>query len=354
MSSERAAQPGPFRFAIAGLGQHAETLAAAIDNAQHATLVAAGSQSSGRAAAFRAKYDVEAHDSYAALLERDDIDVLIVAAPNHLHKDISIRAIERGMNVLCEKPMALNEADATAMVQAAERHERSLFVGYHLRFHDVIEAMRTGITDAGIGTPLDIRVQRYSKLVGSDLRPWRHDLDQAGAGVLCDVGVHLIDLISYVTGEDVLSVHATGRPPRGAKVPEDHVVLTMAMSGGGIATVDAARGIPGGENDFHIHGTTGRLCTGPLRFVETHELTVASGDAARTTSYPSGLPYAREMDGVVKALQGRHSNVATGADGLRGVRVLAAAMRSLVSGRAEEVQTAPRETAVAGSSLPGF
>lgn len=322
----------PLRFAIAGLGQHADVLATAIVGADGARLVAGASRSADRAAEFGRQHGVDACESYDALLARDDVDVLIVATPNHLHKDITVNALESGIHVLCEKPLALTESDAIAMVQSAKRFGRLLFVGYYLRFLDVVTIMRTSVVKGEIGIPLDIRAQRYSQHAVAQLRPWRRDLDQAGAGVLCDVAVHLVDLVSYVTGEDVVSVHATARPARRHNVPDDHVVLVLGFRGGGIATITAARGVAGGENDVHIHGSQGALCSGPLRWVDVHKLTVSADGGSRTLSVESGHPYAREIEGVVAAVRGGPSNVATGMDGLVGVRILQAAVRSLESG----------------------
>ena len=325
------------RFGIAGLGHHAETLAAAIAAADGATLVAGASRSAERAAEFGAKFSVDGHGSYEELLARDDIDVLIVATANNMHRDLTVQALERGMNVLCEKPMALTEADADAMVAAAQKHGRSIFIGYYLRFLDAVTEMRSSVSAGDIGTPLDLRAQRYSQHSTST---FRQDLAQAGAGVLCDVAVHLIDLISFVTAEEVVSVHATARPAREENVPEDHIVLTLSLAGGGIATVDSARGIVGGENDFHIHGSSGAVCSGPLRWADTHEVTLTSHDNVRKRSFPEGSAYAWQIEGVVAALRGAPSDVARSEDGHRGVRVLAAAIRSLESGRTEPVTAA--------------
>ena len=227
------------------------------------------------------------------------------------------------------------------MVAAAEKNGCFLFIGYYLRFLDVVAQMRTSVLAGEIGTPLDLRAQRYSQHSTS---VFRQDLAQAGAGVLCDVAVHLNDLISYVTGEEIVSVHATARPARIENVPEDHIVLTASLSGGGIVTVDSARGVVGGENDFHIHGSIGAVCSGPLRWADTHDLTLTSGEDSRKVSFSSGDPYARQIEGVVAALQGEDSAVATSSDGHRGVRVLAAALRSLESGRTEEVSVATAGT----------
>jgi predicted dehydrogenase len=79
-----------------------------------------------------------------------------------------------------------------------------------------------------------------------------------------------------------------------------------------------------------------------MRWVDIHELTVASGSNARTVSFPSGRPYVMEIEGVVAALRGGSSNIARGSDGLRGVRIVAAAIRSLESGCTETVAASPR------------
>lgn len=323
---------GAVRFAIAGLGAHAEVLAGAIARTEGARLVAGASRSAERCKEFAGAYGVDGHRAYAELLERGDVDVLIVAAANDRHAALAMDACRAGLDVLCEKPLALTEDDARAMVAAAREHGRSLFVGYYLRFLPIIGLVRDRVAAGAVGRVLDLRVQRYSQHSLESLRPWRRDLASAGAGVLCDVATHLTDLLMYVTGQEITAVHATARPPRALGRPDDHIVLTVRLEGGGIASVDAARGVAGGENDLHLHGDAGSICTGPLRWAERHTMTVTAAGRPDTLTRPAGDPYAAEIDGVLRALRGDVSPVARGADGLRGVLVLAAAIRSLETG----------------------
>jgi 1,5-anhydro-D-fructose reductase (1,5-anhydro-D-mannitol-forming) len=330
----------PTRFAIAGLGGHADVMARAIEQARDAVLVAGASTSANRADEFAHTHGVPGHDRYGQLLDRGDVDVLLIATANDRHAELTRQALAADLHVLCEKPMALTEQDALAMTAAADHHGRSLFVGYYLRFLEIVQVVRRQILDGAVGIPLDLRVQRYSQHSPGSVRPWRRDLSRAGAGVLSDVATHLTDLISYVTGDEIVTVHATARPPRSANIPEDHIVLTMTLAGGGIATVDAARGIAGGENDLHVHGSAGAICTGPLRWTDRHEAITTTANGQRDTeSRPAGTPYVAEIEGVVAALHGAHSTVATGLDGIRGVQVLTAAVQSLQTGRAMPIRT---------------
>lgn len=322
----------PIRFAIAGLGGHAEVMAQAIQQASGAVLVAGASTSADRAADFAGTHGVAGHNRYAELLDRGDVDVLLVATANDRHAELACQALKGGLDVLCEKPMALTEEDALAMAAAADQHGRSLFVGYYLRFLDIVQVVRRQVLDGAVGVPLDLRVQRYSQHTPDTIRPWRRDLARAGAGVLSDVATHLTDLIRFVTGDEIATVHATARPPRSANIPEDHIVLTLTLARGGIATVDAARGVAGGENDLHVHGSAGAICTGPLRWVEQHEAVTTVNGQRHTESRPAGAPYAAEIEGVVAALRGGPSPVATGLEGIRGVQVFTAAVRSLETG----------------------
>jgi predicted dehydrogenase len=323
------------RFAIAGLGGHAEVMAGAIARTDGARLVAGASRTAARAAEFAETHGIAGHSDYAELLERDDVDVLLVATANDQHAGLVVDACRAGLDVLCEKPLALTGRDADAMLAAATESGRSLFVGYYLRFLPIVEVIRDRIAGGAIGRPLDLRVQRYSQHSPDSVRPWRRDLARAGAGVLCDVATHLTDLLSYVTGEEITTVHATARPSRSLGVPEDHIMLTVRLSGGGIATVDAARGVAGGENDLHLHGDAGIICTGPLRWSDEHELRTSAG---RPRTFPAGDPYAAEVAGVVRALAGGATPLAGGLDGRRGVRVLTAAIRSLETGATVDVE----------------
>ena len=113
------------RWGILGPGRIAPRLVRAIGTSDRAELVAIASRDAERARAFAARHGVpRAWGAYDALLADPDVDVVYIALPNHLHAAWTIRALEAGKHVLCEKPLALSVAEVDAIAAAAERAGR--------------------------------------------------------------------------------------------------------------------------------------------------------------------------------------------------------------------------------------
>lgn len=345
-------RPAPQRWGIVGLGSQADAIASALSTAPGVQLAGCASSTPVRAKQFGAAHGCRAHQDETELVQAG-YDVVVVAGPNSRHADVAIAALEGGSAVLCEKPMTLTVPDAQRVLDTAAATRRPLFVGYHLRFQGLGTDIRRMVASGRLGAVRDIAMQRYSEQVTVNVRPWRHDLDQAGAGVLCDVAVHLFDYVSWVTGLAVESVGAVAVPARSTGRPDEHVVVTLELEGDALAVVDAARSLPVGENALHLHGTEASLCTGPLRWVETigAELRSQSG-TSETLQAPAGKPLAAELLAVRDAAGGEGPGIlATAMDGFRGVATLEAAIESLHSGR-RCIPAAP-DTAADGTVHPG-
>jgi predicted dehydrogenase len=200
-----------------------------------------------------------------------------------------------------------------------------------LRSLAIVSDMHQRIERGEVGRAADLALSRASQFTSDSVRDWRKDLSQSGGGVLCDVAPHLVDLVTHLTAEEVVAVHATATPERSSGTPDDQIVLVLSLAGGGVARVTATRGVVGAESDLHVHGTEGSLCTSSLRWSDTHEL--RSQPSGSSTTFAAGNSHRDYVDAIAASLRGEATSVATGVDGLRGVRVLVAAIESLESGR---------------------
>lgn len=312
----------------------AHVLARSIELTEGIELTACVSGTHSRAMAFSTQFGCQAYESREAFFRQDRFDVVVVACANDLHAEVTIQALEVGSAVLCEKPLALKVADSEAVLAASIANGKPVFMGFHLRFQPLTSEIRRLVLKGEIGEVRDIYLQRYSEQQESMVQAWRRDLNQAGAGVLCDVGVHLIDYITWVTGARVGSLTALSRPRRSTGIADEHVLLQLELDNGALVAIDASRSLPFGENALHIHGSTGSICTGPLRWTSEHHFRlVNSAGIEREIQKDVGDPYLAEIASVRDAVLGRETTgLATLSDGLIGVQVLEAAIRSLEEG----------------------
>ena len=164
---------------------------------------------------------------WRSVLDNPNIDAVVVAAPNYLHKELSIAALEAGKHVHCEKPMAVTLDDAEQMAQAARDCSSETLSGYNYSLNPMIALAQQIIDDGVIGRPHFFRgVNDEHYLADPGIAwSWRCQKEVAGLGVIADLGSHLIDLAQRLMGpiQSVLgntSISHKARPVRvGSDVP---------------------------------------------------------------------------------------------------------------------------------------
>jgi predicted dehydrogenase len=187
------------RVGIVGCGLIGHKRARALGECR---LVAVADADPARAARLAAGYpDCLALADWRALVDRPDIDLVIVSAVNNVLAPATLGAVEHGKHVLVEKPAARSAAELRPVVEAARRRGVSVKVGFNHRFHPAFQKARE-LVDAGALGPLLYVRARYGHggRLGYD-REWRADPVVAGGGELLDQGVHLIDLARWFLGD---------------------------------------------------------------------------------------------------------------------------------------------------------
>src|SRR6185437_4389027 len=202
----------------------------------------------------------ETSTDWRSVIERSDIDAVDVSLPNYLHAEVSIAAAQAGKIVLCEKPLALSLAEATAMVEAA-RGVRTL-VWFNYRRVPAIAYARQLIDEGRLGTVYHYDAA-YRQQWGPDTSrdgTWKMDRAKAGSGVADDLLTHLLDTAIYLNGpvQDGIATTRTFIPNR----PIDDAFLAMLrFANGSVGTFEATRFAIGckNSNSFQMHGSGGML-----------------------------------------------------------------------------------------------
>ncbi len=149
------------------------------------------------------EYGIEhAFTDYREMLEWGEIDVVSVGTPNFAHAEPTIDALDHGMHVLVEKPLARTYAEGAQMVRAAERNDRVLQVMFNQRFRPDVQVMKRFIDDGGLGDIYHAKSRwlRRSGIPGRG-RKWFVSKELSGGGPLIDLGVHMLDMALYAMGE---------------------------------------------------------------------------------------------------------------------------------------------------------
>ena len=172
-------------------------------------VVAVAARDPQRARSFATKHGLEqVYGTYADLLAAQDIEAIYNPLPNSLHCEWSIRALQAGKHVLCEKPIAANAAEAERMAAAAEQTGRVLVEAFHWRYHPLAARMKAIIDTGELGTVRHLEAHFCIPL----LRPGdiRYRLDLAG-GATMDVGCYAINIVRFLAGAEPEVVAAAAR-----------------------------------------------------------------------------------------------------------------------------------------------
>ncbi|MFA6155796.1 Gfo/Idh/MocA family protein [Mesorhizobium sp.] len=298
-------------------------------------IAAVMSSSPERAAAYAGENDIPRAVSTLDDLLSDGIDAVYISTTNELHLEQALAAIKAGKHVLCEKPLALTNADARKMVAAAKAAGIVLGTNHHLRNAGSHRAMRDAIAAGRIGKPIAARVF-HSVYLPENLQGWRITRPEAGGGVVLDITVHDADTLRFVLGDDPVEIscftQSAGMAGAGL---EDGAMCVWRFKTGVIAQSHEGFTTRFADTGFEVHGSEGSLIA---RNVMTQKpvgsvlLRTAAGE--EELSFDREDLYARSLRQFHAAIHGEGQPSATGEDGVWSLTAAEAALLSSKSGKA--------------------
>ena len=144
--------------------------------------------------------NVHIYESYDELLKNEQPDYVDICTPSYMHREMSIKALEKGINVLCEKPMSLNSEDTAAIIAAAEKSGKIFMTAHVVRFMKAYMYLKSVIDSKELGSLLRLDMKRISAVPQWSWEDWMRDTEKSG-GTPIDLSIHDIDFIQYVLGE---------------------------------------------------------------------------------------------------------------------------------------------------------
>lgn len=334
--------PTPVRFGVLGFGNHARRrLVPAFANSSHATLAGAWRRNQELAAIECAEYGIpHCFRSEQDLCASPDIDVIFITSPDSLHKADALVAIQHGKAVLCEKPLAMNAAEAEEMVSAARSAGVLFGVAQNFRYNRSLEWMRDKIRAGRIGTPQLAHVL-YAYPAQNAPRKWIADLTLACGGPIADVGVHCIDALRFILDRDVVRIHTMAHTDTASGPVEAVASLQMQMTGDVYATVSASARSPY-RTLVEVTGSDGVLIAENGLTVDRQVEIVLrrSGEIVESITVDNGDGYTRMLDSFAQAFRGETEFAATGPGGVTNMRALDAAYASWRTGAVKPVEGA--------------
>jgi predicted dehydrogenase len=245
----------------------------ALANHPNAEVCAVVGRDLHHARAFAKQWNIpEVYANLDDLLATDSLDAVVISAPNKLHYPMAMAAIEHGLHVLCEKPLAMTYTEAFRMADAAQTAGVHTMVPFTYRFMPTARYLKELIEQGYIGKPYHLNMRYYTGYARDGKYMWRFDLAESGSGVVGDLGTHWLYLADWFYGEvravsAMLKSHVP-RAPRPDEKPyeagDDAAVVMLEFESGarGVLHVSSVAYEPsaiGQSQHMEFHGSAGTL-----------------------------------------------------------------------------------------------
>lgn len=332
MSIQQQATPAPLKVGVVGIGWAGQQHLKAYSKIEGVEIVAVAGMEEDLLAQLMQEYSVpQAFPHWEDMIAVEGLDAISVAVPTFLHAPISIAALERGLHVLSEKPLARDGNEGRAMVEAARKSGRVLDVAFNHRRRGDIQKLKAIIDDGELGRLYYAKGSWLRRSGIPTLGSWFTNPELAGGGPLADIGVHVLDYSLHLLGEPkVLSVSAQthselgplGRGGNGRYTAgtashkfevEDFASAFIRLEGGGTLILEAGWASYREVDDlldFTVYGTDGgaelRAVGAPLQPVGSLRIfTEKDGENAdyEAEALP-GLAHQAVVDDFIAAVRG--------------------------------------------------
>jgi predicted dehydrogenase len=325
----------PVRFAILGFGLHAvRRLLPAFAKSEHTQVVGLWRRDQTAAKQNCSEHKI-AHcfATPEELCSSPEIDAVFITSPDAMHHDDTLLALRHGKAVLCEKPVAMNASEARDMAEAARAACVVYGVAQNFRYNHTLDWMREAIRSGKIGRPQFARAE-FDYPADRAPRKWIKDPSLACGGPIGDVGVHCIDALRYVLGEEVQSVSTLATKSSPDDQVEATASLQLQMTSDVLASVAVSARTPYRTlieftgSDGILIAENGLTVDRPIEIVHRR-----AGEVVETVSLNNADAYTRMLDSFAQAMRGEAAFAASGEDGVKNMAILDAAFESWKTGQ---------------------
>ena len=310
----------------------------AIGKSRNGTLHALATRSPVEAAQVVADNRIEqVYDSYEALLVDPQIDLVYIPLPNHLHHPWTIKALEAGKHVLCEKPLACNAREAREMAAAAEDTGHLLMEAFMYRFHPRSQRIKQLVADGAIGSPRLVRSAFCFRMRDSEWRdPPNVRLNPAmGGGALLDVGCYSVSVARWLLGAEPVQAQAQAEyDPGGVDV---NMIGSLGFADKALACFEASF-VTALQQTYCISGSDGAIELPHNAFVpwENEAVFYVRGPDQETGEkhiVPGADEYQLMVEHFADAAMGQTALMFSTADSIENMRVLDALAQAARTGQ---------------------
>ncbi len=323
------------RIAVIGLGSVAQLVHLPnLLKIKNAELTAVAEINRNRLQTVSDKFEVKKrYTNYFELLQDDAADAVIIATPTHLHKQIALDCLNSGKDVLVEKPLARNSEEGKEIIECAKKNSRKLMVGMNLRYRPDSMLIRSLIDAGEIGEPFYIKCGWIRKQ--SSTEKWFNKREEAGGGVILDLGVNLIDLALWLADYPKAISVTTKNYHHQARNLEDTSVSLLRCENNILINIESSWTMAEEKDTFYanIYGTKGSVGASPFKLIkvlEDEHIDLASTFVDSPTE-AFKKSYLNELKSFVGAIRGLNPVFSSGEEALQLISIAEAMYKSAES-----------------------
>ncbi|MDK2870479.1 MAG: UDP-N-acetylglucosamine 3-dehydrogenase [Pyrococcus sp.] len=253
-------------------------------------------------------------------LAKEDLDAVSIAVPTSLHKQVAIEFMERGINVLVEKPIAESIESAREMIRVAKENKVILMVGHIERFNPAVIKLKESIEKGLLGEVVSISAKRVGPMA----------IRIRDVGIIIDLGVHDIDVISYLFNDRVRKVYARAGNVKHPAGVEDHALIMLGFSNGKSGIIETNWLTPHKTRTLTAVGTEGIAY---LDYIQ-QKLVIYNDEWEKIAKIERREPLKNEIEHFIECIKENKEPLISGEDGLH---VLKVALKALESSKRDEV-----------------
>jgi predicted dehydrogenase len=207
-------------------------------------------------------------NDYSQLLNNDETDAVIISTPTHLHKQIAIDCLSAGKDVLVEKPLARNSSEGKEIIDCAKKYNKKLMVGMNLRYRPDSMLIRSLIDAGEIGNPFYIKCGWVRKQSSSE--KWFSKREEAGGGVILDLGINLVDLALWLADYPKVISVSTKNYHHHSKNLEDTSISLIRCEKSVTINIEASWNLAEEKDTFftNVYGTKGSIGAHPFKLIK--------------------------------------------------------------------------------------
>jgi predicted dehydrogenase len=320
------------KIGVIGLGGVAQLVHLPnLSKISNAELTAVAEVNKNRLLTISDKFNVKQRFSnYKDMLEKSDIEAVIVATPTSTHTDIAVDCLNAGKDVLVEKPLARTYAEAKKIVDAAKKNKKRLMVGMNLRYRPDTMLLRSFINTKEIGDPFYIKCGWIRKQSSSE--KWFTKKEESGGGVIIDLGIHILDLALWLLDYPEITSVSSQNFYHYTKSVEDTSISCIKCKNSAVINMEVSWSLPVEKDHFFldVFGTKGSFSSNPFKLYKKVEndyinLTPTQVDNPTVLFKKS---YLNELKSFIGAINGLNPVFSPGEEAMQRMKIIEAMYQS--------------------------